>query len=167
MANKANKQPVVPAVINCGIKSIQVYNGQEGTVRYRVTIDQEIDAIKRDGDDYVEAKVNYIDFVPSVLIAQCINHIAGLDMMYTKKKETALRNGNGSGFGAAELQVVLTKAKLTIERAKFEAGDEYTTQDGETFTHDNAGYNTNITDIKVSERVQANLDKMMDNVFEL
>jgi len=170
MANKPNTVvAAAPVTIKCGIKSIQVYSNNNSDVRYRVTLDVAIDAIKRDQltDEYVDGQVDYIDFVPSVLVAQCINHIEGLDLMYTKKKEVGIRNDNQSGFGAAELQVVLRGAKLDIERTKFAIGDEYTTKTGEVLTHDNAGYNTNIVGIKVSDRVQNKLDDMMDSVFSI
>lgn len=171
MANKANKETIPATNVNvypCGIKSVQVYGTGDSAIRYRVTLDVAIPAIKKDSDDnYVEADVDYIDFVPKVLIAQCINNIDGLDLMYTKKKESGLRNDNGAGFGAAELQVVLRGAKLDIQRTKFEVGSEYTDNAGETKTHENAGYNTDIIKIKVSERVQAKLDDMLDKVFDL
>lgn len=172
MANKANQTKQVNEtavqIITCAIKSIQVYGTVDSDVRYRATLDTEIDAIKRDENgDYIQAKVNYIDFVPRVLIAQCINLIPGLDIMYTKKKESGLRNDNGNGFGAAELQVVLRGAKLKIERTKFEAGSEYTTTAGETETHENAGYKTNIDEITVTDKVQAKLDDIFDSVFDI
>lgn len=156
-------------LIPCGIKNVQVYSNGDNGVRYRVALDVAIDAIKKDADtgDYVAAQVDYIDFVPSVLIAQCINLIEGLDIMYTKKKEHGIRNDNAAGFGAAELQVVLRGAKLDIQRTKFESGSEYTDKAGETHTHENAGYNTDIIKIKVSERVRTKLDDMMDSVFDI
>jgi len=153
-------------ILDLKTKSIQVYsNGDD--IRYRVTFDQSFDAIKKDlaTEEYGIAQVDYIDFVPRVLIAQCINHIEGLDFMYTKKKETGLKGDNASGFGAAELQVVLRGAKLQVKRTQFNAGDEYTDGKGETQTHDNTGFNTDIVKIVVSDRVQANLDKMFDAVF--
>jgi hypothetical protein len=171
MANKANStvEANAPVIVKTGIKSVQVYGTGDMGLRYRVTLDVAIPAIKKDQltGDYSETDVDYIDFVPSVLIAQCINHIQGLDLMYTKKKETGLKNDNGSGFGAAELQVVLRGAKLEIERTKFEAGSEYTNKANEVLTHENAGYNTNIVKINVSDRVQNKLDDMMDKVFDL
>lgn len=155
-------------VITCGIKNIRVFENGDSSIRYRVTLDTVIDAMKKnyETDEYEVAQVDYIDFVPHVLIAQCISHIGGLDMMYNKKKEQAIKSGSKSGFGCAELQVVLNKAKLEIERTRFEAGDEYTDKAGETNTHENAGYNTNIIGIKISDRVQDKLDEMLDSVFE-
>ncbi len=154
--------------ITCGVKSIQVYDSGDSNVRYRVTLDTAITAIKKDliTQEYNEAQVDYIDFVPRVLIAQCINHIDGLDLMYTKKKESAIRNDNSNGFGAAELQIVLRGAKLDVVRTKFEAGSEYD-KDGVVMVHDHAGYNTDIAKIIVSDRVQGKLDDMMDAVFDI
>lgn len=174
MANKA-KEPIVASTVNfvnvitCGIKSVQVYGTGDSAIRYRVALDVAINAIKKDlnTDQYIEAQVDYIDFVPRVLIAQCINQIDGLDLMYTKKKEQGLRNDNAAGFGAAELQVLLRGAKLDIERTKFVAGSEYTDKDDNVQVHENAGYNTNIIKIKVSDRVQTKLDDMIDKVFDL
>lgn len=156
-------------VIKTGVKSIQVYSNGDNGIRYRVTLDVAIDGIRKDliTGDYLPAQVDYIDFVPAVLIAQCINQIDGLDLMYTKKKETGIRNDNSVGFGAAELQVVLRGAKLSIQRTKFEIGSEYTDKSGTVQTHENAGYNTDIIEIKVSERVQTKLDDMMDSVFDI
>lgn len=170
-AKKATTAIIADAVqtITTGIKSIQVYASNDNGVRYRVTLDTAIDGIKKDTvtEEYVPTMIDYIDFVPSVLIAQCINNIEGLDLMYTKKKETGLKNDSSAGFGAAELQVVLRGAKLDIERTKFEAGSEYTTKSGEVLAHENSGYNTNIVKIKVSDRVQNKLDDMMDKVFDI
>lgn len=166
--NKVETPVTKEIIIPCSIKSVQVYQSTNSDVRYRVTIDTLIDAIKKDTDgNYITAQVDYIDFVPRVIIAQCINCIDGLDLMYTKKKEQGIRNDNAAGFGAAELQVVLRGAKLDVKRTKFEIGDEYTNADGIVNTHENAGYNTDIVKIKVSERVQLKLDEMLDKVFDL
>ena len=149
------------------VKSIRVYSNGD-SIRYRVTFDQSFDAIGKNEDgNYVDTQVDYIDFVPRHIIAQCLNIIEGLDLMYTKKKEQALRNEGQGGFGAAELQVILRNAKITLVRTKFEAGSEYTDSDGDVQTHEYAGYDTNIKDIVVTERVQARLDKLMDSVFEI
>lgn len=171
---KNKKAPATDAVeakaqtITVGVKSVRVYSADDN-IRYRVQFDTMIDAIVRDRetDEYVESQVDYIDFVPSVIIAQCLNIVDGLDLMYTKKKEQSLRNGSDNGFGATELQVVLGKAKMTLERTRFEAGDEYTDRDDTVQTHEYAGYNTNITAIKVSERIQVKLDALIDSIFDL
>lgn len=155
------------ATISAKVQNIRVYSNGD-SIRYRVTFDQSFNAIARNADgDYVETQVDYVDFVPRVLIAQCLNIIEGLDLMYTKKKEQGLRNGGDGGFGAAELQIVLRGAKVTMERTKFEVGDEYADADGVVKTHEHAGYNTAITDVVVTERVQSKLDTIIDKMFEL
>lgn len=158
---------MIMATINAKVQNIRVYSNGD-SIRYRITFDQSFDAIIRNADDeYVETQVDYIDFIPRVLIAQCLNIIEGLDLMYTKKKEQGLRNDGNGGFGAAELQVVLRGAKITMERNKFEAGSEYADADGVAQTHEHTGYNTTITDIVVTERIQSKLDTLIDKMFDL
>lgn len=163
--NKVNE--VVNNEITTKVKSIRVYSNGD-SIRYRVTFDQSFAAIgKNEDDDYVDTQVDYIDFVPRHIIAQCLNIIEGLDLMYTKKKEQALRNEGQDGFGAAELQVILRNAKITLVRTKFEAGSEYTDSDGNVQMHEYSGYNTDIKDIVVTDRIQAKLDSLMDSMFEI
>lgn len=150
------------------VKSIRVYSVDD-TVRYRVAIDTNIPGIQYDAvsTNYVETEVDYIDFVPRVLIAQCLEKIPGLDVVYTKKKEEGLRNGNASGFGAAELQAILRDAKVVLLRTRHEAGEEYTTSAGEIKTFDHVGYSTTVESVALSNRMQALLDKVVDNMFDL
>lgn len=150
------------------IKSIRVYQMND-SVRYRIQLDKTIIGIQRDAvsNQYVETEIDYIDFVPRVLIAQCLEKIPGLDVVYTKKKEEGLRNGNASGFGAAELQAVLRDAAIKLQRTKFVTGDKFVTSDGEVKNHDNDGYNTAINDVVLSPRIQSILDRVVDNMFNL
>lgn len=148
------------------VKSIRVYDAN-GTIRYRVIFDKTIAGIvKVDENNYVEQDVDYVDFVPRHLIAQCIELIPGLGMLYNKKKETALRVGSAAEFGAAELQCVLNDAKITIERTKFVAGSEYTIADtGEVRTHEHDGYNSSIVDIVLSAKSQLRMDNIIDKLM--
>lgn len=158
---------MIMANVEAKVLNIRVYSNGD-SIRYRVTFDQSFDAIVRNAEgEYVETQVDYIDFVPRVLIAQCLSIIEGLDLMYTKKKEHGLRNDGQSGFGAAELQVVLRGAKVKLDRNKFEAGSEYADANGIVQTHEHAGYNTSITDVVVTERIQAKLDTLIDKMFDL
>lgn len=171
MAKQANQEQTVvrneAVEISTKVKSIRVYSNGEN-IRYRVTFDKDFKAFtKTEADEYVETDVNYIDFIPRVFIAQCLSLVDGLDLIYTKKKEQSLRNDGAGAFGAAELQVVLKDAKLVLERTKFEAGDEYIDADGVVHTHEYAGYNTAIKDIKVSEKMQAKLDQIIDKMLGL
>lgn len=155
------------ATINAKVQNIRVYSNGD-SIRYRVTFDQSFDGIARnDKNEYVETQIDYIDFVPRHLIAQCLSLVEGLDLMYIKKKEQGLRNDSNGGFGAAELQVVLRGALISMERNKFEAGSEYVDSDGVVHTHEHDGYNTTITDIVVTERIQTKLDALIDSVFKL
>lgn len=150
------------------IKSIRVYQSND-TIRYRAQLDKTITGIQKDTvtNQYIETNIDYIDFVPRVLIAQCLELIPGLDVVYTKKKEEGLRNANISGFGAAELQAILRDAAVRIERTKFITGEEYTTSDGEVRSHEHDGYNTTINNIVLSPKMQSMLDKVVDNMFNL
>lgn len=150
---------------NVTIKSVRVYSVDD-SVRYRCDINEEIDAIVLKDNEYTESKVKYLDFVPSVLIAQCINFIPGLDSLYTKKKESAIRSGNSNGFGAAELGLFLNGAKVAIDRIKFEAGDEYEDSNGDTQTHEYAGYRTNIDGIELNAKAEARLERALDSLFQ-
>lgn len=147
-------------------KAVRVYQTND-SIRYRLDLNEEIDAIIVKDDKYVKGKAKYIDFHPSVLVAQVIANVAGVDILYTKKKESAIRSGNTNGFGAAELQVVLRDAKIEIERNKFKAGEEYVQSDGTTATHEFDGYNTDIITISVSDKTQALLDRVIESVFSL
>lgn len=155
-------------VYDVKVKSIRVYQADD-TVRYRVQLDKTIAGIQRDvvTNQYVETEIDYVDFVPRVLIAQCLEKIPGLDVVYTKKKEEGLRNGNASGFGAAELQAVLRDATIKLQRTKFVVGEEYVTSNAEVKTHDHDGYNTAIDSVVLSSRMQNVLDKVVDNMFNL
>lgn len=159
-----NKEVVIKTKVN----QIQVYSNGDN-IRYRTMIDDKIDAIvrNRETEEYETGQVDYIDFLPRVMIAQCLALVDGLDLMYTSAKEKGLRNGGESGFGATQLQVVLRGATIEIKRTKFEAGDEYTDADGVIHTHDYAGYNTDIVGIKVTDRIQRKLDDLIDKMFDL
>lgn len=148
------------------VSSIRVYSNGD-SIRYRVQFADAFTAIVKQNDDYVEAQVDYIDFIPRVLIAQCLSIVEGLDLLYTKKKEQGLRNDSESGFGAAELQVILRNATVKLERTKFLAGEEYADADGVVHTHDHDGYNTVISDITVTDKIQAKLDALIDKMFDI
>lgn len=165
-AAEENVETPVVNTIKTKVAGIRVYSNGD-SIRYRVQFEDSFTAIIKQGDEYVEAEVDYIDFIPRVLIAQCLSIVEGLDLLYTKKKEQGLRNDDATGFGAAELQVVLRKATIVLERTKFIAGEEYTDSDGETQTHEHDGYNTVITDIIVTDKIQKKLDELIDKMFDI
>lgn len=152
--------------IKVTVSNVRAYANND-TIRYRVSFKEKIDAIvKNDAGDYVEGQVDYIDFVPSVLIAQCINHIEGLAFIYGSNKEQGLRNGNDAGFTAAHLTLVIAGATFVLERDKFAEGDEYADANGVLIgTHDHAGYGTDIVGITLTEKAQARIDKVLDKAL--
>lgn len=155
------------ATITVVAKNVRVYSNCDG-VRYCISFDQSFEAIARNADDdYVESEVDYITFAPKVLIAQCCGIIEGLELLHSKKKEKALYAGTTGGLGSAELNLILRNAKMTLERQRFEAGEEYVDADNVIRTHEHAGYRTTIIDIKVTDKVQEKLDAMMDSVFSI
>lgn len=155
------------ATITVVAKNIRVYSNCD-EVRYCISFDQSFEAIARNADDeYVESEVDYITFVPKVLIGQCCGIIEGLEFLHAKKKEQALRAGTTGGLGVAELNHILRNAIMTLERERFEAGEEYVDADNVIRTHEHAGYRTTIVDIKVTDKVQEKLDAMMDSVFSI
>lgn len=148
------------------IKSVRVYS-QDDNLRYRVQLNNNIVGIAKNGitGEYEETEIDYIDFVPRVLIAQCLERIQGLDTIYTKKKEESLRNGNSSGFGAAELQAVLRDANIVIARTKHEVGEEYVTSSGEVRVHEHSGYSTSVINIDISGKMQSIIDKAVESLL--
>lgn len=152
------------ATIKVTTNAIRVWSNGD-SIRYRLQTNERFDGIIKNGDTYQESQINYVDFVPRYLIAQILTLIPGADIIYTKKKEQSLRSNNEDGFGAAEIQALLRGATLTLERVKFEAGDEYTTTDGEVMQHTYAGYNTEIVDIQVSDRIREKLDDLFDSIL--
>ena len=155
------------ATINTKVVSIRVY-ATDDSIKYRVVFDQTFIGMVKDKEtgEFIEREINYVDFIPRVFIAQCLDAVDGLALLYTKKKEQGLRTDRQNGFGAAELQVVLKDAKITLEREKFEIGDEYTDNDDVVHQRDHAGYSTNVSEVVVTERVQQKLDAMIDKMFD-
>lgn len=154
----------IMSTITTTIKSIRVANINDAVV-YHVEFTDNFPAIIKQGDTYVQSDANYINFNPRALIAQTISCVPGVDTLYTKKHEAAIRTGS-IDFGAAELTAILRNAKIELERTQFAAGEEYVV-DGETRVHEYAGYTSQITSISVTDRVQSLLDKIVDSVLSI
>ena len=154
--------------VNVTVTNVRAYSNNDA-IRYRVSFKEQIDAIvKNDNGEYVPGTVDYIDFVPSVLIAQSINYVDGLAYIYGKRKEQGLRNGDSAGFTAADLTLIVAGATFELERTKFTAGEEYADADGNTVgTHEHDGYNTNIVGITLSGKAQARIDKVLEKALGL
>lgn len=145
---------------------ISVY-GDIDNIRYRVILDQDIPGYKIDTNgQIVKSAVNYIDIVPSVLIAQTIRCIPNLGIIHAYLVEKNLRGtGKRIGVDAAQLQAFLTDADVTLERTEFHPGEEYTTSDGEVRTHEFDGYTTTIKDIVVAANAERIVDRAIDRIM--
>ena len=145
---------------------ISVY-GDIDNIRYRVILDQDIPGYKIDTNgQIVKSTVNYIDIVPSALIAQTIRCIPNLGIIHAYLVEKNLRGtGKRIGIDAAQLQAYLTDADVTLERTEFHPGEEYTTIDGEVCIHKFDGYTTNITDIVVTANAESIGDRIINCIM--
>lgn len=145
---------------------ISVY-GDIDSIRYRIILDKYIPAYKIDADgQLVKTTVNYIDIFSSALIAQTIRCIPNLGIIHAYLMEKNLREtGKRIGINAAQLQAYLADADVTLERAEFHPGDEYTTIDGEVCIHKFYGYTTNITDIVVAANAESITDRVINRIM--
>lgn len=145
---------------------IDVYSNNDG-IRYRVILDTFIPGYKIDADgQVVKTTVNYIDISSSALIAQTIRCIPNLGIIHAYLVEKNLREtGKRIGINAAQLQVYLTDADVTLERTEFHPGEEYTTIDGEVCIHKFDGYTTNITDIVVTANAESIGDRIINRIM--
>ena len=75
------------------------------------------------------------------------------------------KTGKRIGISAAQLQAYLTGADVTLERTEFHPGEEYTTVNGEVCIHKFDGYNTNITDIVITENAGAVADRVINSIM--
>lgn len=145
---------------------ISVY-GDIDNIRYRVILNQDIPGYKIDTNgQIVKSTVNYIDIVPSALIAQTIRCIPNLGIIHAYLVEKNLRGtGKRIGIDAAQLQAYLTDADVTLERTEFHPGEEYTTSDGEVRTHEFDGYTTTIKAIVVTANAERIVDRVIDRIM--
>ena len=136
-------------------------------IRYRIILDKFIPGYKIDADGQVfKTTVNYIDILPSALIAQTIRCIPNLGIIHAYLVEKNLRGtGKRIGINAAQLQAYLTDADVTLERTEFHPGEEYTTSDGEVRTHEFDGYTTTIKDIVVTANAERIVDRVIDRIM--
>ena len=153
------------ATIEAKILNVSV-NAFEGELKYHVRFDKSFEAIIKDDDDnYVEGTADYVDFIPRVLIAQALDLVPNLSIMYSMMKESALRNGDKNTFGATQLAIILRDAEVTLEREKHIAGEEYKDADGNTKTLEHDCYFTVIKGIKVTDNATKILEKVLDKAL--
>lgn len=153
------------ATIEAKILNVSV-SAYDGELKYHVRFDKSFEAIiKDDNDNYVEGTADYIDFVPRVLIAQSLELVPNLSIMYNMMKESALRNGDKNTFGATQLSIILRDAEVILEREKHTSGEEYVDNDGDTKTLEYDCYFTTIKEIKVTKKANEILDRVLDKAL--
>ena len=153
------------ATIEAKILNVSV-NAFEGEIKYHVRFDKSFEAIiKDDNDNYVDGNADYVDFVPRVLIAQALELVPNLSIMYSMMKESSIRNGDKNTFGATQLAIILRDAEVTLEREKHTAGEEYKDSDGETKTLEHDCYFTAIKAIKITDNATKILDRVLDKAL--
>lgn len=145
---------------------ISVY-GDSDNIRYRIILDKYIPGYKIDAEGQVfKTTVNYIDMLPSALIAQTIRCIPTLGIIHAYLVEKNLREtGKHIGITAAQLQAYLADSAITLERNEFHPGEEYTTVDGEVCVHKFDGYTTNIIDIGVSADAEIIAERVISRIM--
>lgn len=141
--------------------------GDIDNIRYRIILNKDIPGYKIDADgQVVKTTINYVDILPSALIAQTIRCIPNLGIIHAYLVEKNLRKtGKRIGIEAAQLQAYLTDADVTLERTEFHPGEEYTTIDGEVCIHKFDGYITNITDIVIAANAERIADRIIDRIM--
>ena len=151
---------------NVKFQRISIYSHVDD-IRYRVILDKLIPGYKLDAEgQVVKTTVNYIDILPSALIAQTIRCIPNLGIIHAYLVEKNLRGtGKRIGITAAQLQAYLTDADVTLERTEFHPGEEYTTIDGEVCIHKFDGYTTNIADIVVTANAESIVDRVINCIM--
>lgn len=128
---------------------------------YTVVFNEEFDGmVQLDDNQFAEAKIDSISFGSSYIHQSMINLLPGVDLLYTAKKQ------EGKSF-ATSVMALLKDAKLTIKRDKFAAGETYVTGDGEELEHQHDGFTKDILDIEVSNRVQKQLDRILDDALAI
>lgn len=145
---------------------IGVYSYMDA-IRYRIILDKFIPGYKIDADGQVfKTTVNYIDILPSALIAQTIRCVPNLGIIHAYLVEKNLREtGKRIAINAAQLQAYLTDADVTLERTEFHPGEEYTNIDGEVCIHKFDGYTTNITDIVIAANAESIADRVINCIM--
>ena len=173
MANTAENKTATTNKFDIKVTHLNPFAIQDG-IRYGVNFEGTIPgrAQNKDGD-IVDTDVSHISFSPSRLIAQLIEQIPSLAIAQVKKKEQSIRKGDKTAFGldCAELSIVLGGSTLSIERRRYEAGEEYTDSEGDIQVHENAGYDTEIVSIALNpvfkKAMEARESKAADNLLDL
>lgn len=144
---------IIMATIITTLKRVSVYEKNDG-IRYRFIFSNEFPAYRvNDNGEITLATADYVDFAPSVAIAQLVNCIPQLAAIHTDAAEKAIRRGVRGGLTAAQLQLICTDAVIELERTQFAANDPYKDADGNDAVHEHAGFSTNIKSVKLTNKM--------------
>lgn len=153
------------ATIITNLTRLSVYEKNDG-IRYRFFFSDSFPAYRvSDTGEIVLATADYVDFPPSVAIAQLVNCIPELAAIHTDASEKAIRRGVRGGLSAAQLQLICTDATFEIERTQFAANDPYTDSDGNDAVHEHAGFSTNIKSVKLTNKMSNLIEEIQTKLL--
>lgn len=140
-------------VIITTLKRVSVYEKNNG-IRYRFIFADSFPAYRMtENEELVLSTADYVDFHPSVAIAQFVNCIPELAMIHTDAAEKAIRRGVRGGLSAAQIEMICKGAIVELERTQFAANDPYVDADGNDAVHEHDGFSTNINSIKLTDKM--------------
>jgi hypothetical protein len=148
-------------VIITRIKSVSFIQDSNN---YIIEFTNDFDAIVKNGDKYEDGKSNHITFNSRYFKYLVLNAIPDLALIYEHTRELANANDETFVFTAAKLNKYLQNATIHLKRTKFSAGDEYVDQNGEVFTHNNSGYDTEIVKLQLDVKGERRLEKDIDAI---
>lgn len=132
--------------IKVTVKGIRLYANDE-SVNIILTLEDAIPGIAKVNGEYVEQDVDTISMYRSKLTAQLCDVNDDI-AWYRACRDTA--------FDQRALGVILFKAKLTLARTRYEAGDVISTDEetGETITAPRTMFTTDIVGVKLNEKAE-------------
>jgi hypothetical protein len=148
------------STIEVTVKAIRVYSDAEG-VMYHVTFDKTFDGLVNENEEFIDSQVNSINFAQRYLLYACRSFIKGANALFNAKLAA------GKSIGCAEIEALLTDAKMYIVRDIYEAGEEYIDHDGVVRTHEFRGYSKTIVGIEPDNFVKEQLSKFRANVLSI
>ena len=101
----------------------------------------------------ISGTTRYVSMYPNVILRQCSRCVKELEKLHD-----FFITKNSPAF----LGLVLINAKITLERERFEKGDVFCNEMGETFEREYSGYRTEIVDVELSESGWSCVNKLLD-----
>ena len=101
----------------------------------------------------ISGTTRYVSMYPNVILRQCSRCVKELE----KLQDFFITKNSPAFFG-----LVLINAKITLVRERFEKGDVFCNEMGETLEHEYSGYRTEIVDVQLSESGWSCVNKLLD-----